>query len=93
MNEMPMWPGADVKAYQEAVYVAGLQSDSIHLRWFAKNPLEVMQTADGKWRYHDIEGGVHETDDLIAALVIAKDAARIRKLHEERRNDNQQQPG
>jgi hypothetical protein len=76
-----MWPDAGVEEHLCQVQIAGLRSDSEHLRWFAANPTEVKQLPGGKWRYRDIEGGIHETSDLITALVIAKDAARIRALH------------
>jgi hypothetical protein len=87
-----MWPGADVEKYKRDVQTAGLQSDSALLRWFAKNPEEVKQLPEGKWQYHDISGGVHETADLIGALVVAQDAARIRMLRKERADADSMTP-
>lgn len=79
-----MWPGTDVEKYNRNVQIAGLQSDSALLRWFANNSGEVKQLPEGKWRYCDIDGGIHETSDLVGALVIAKETARIRSLRKEK---------
>lgn len=77
--ELVMWPGTNMTQYERDVQIAGWRSDSEHLRWFAANPNLVLMVTPGRWRYEGMDGQFYETDDLVGAIVIAKETARKRE--------------